>query len=723
MAKIAYIFFFLLFGGFLFFSSAMTPSQKSEKFISERKGDSIMTEVIKRSEFFSSYIQSYDANLYIKVRTEIQRKNFLLPLVPSDIFLFDASQDTSILESYSRLKYLAPDHYSQHIVAVNGTSSKLFKAATTSFMQFFALNIYADYAIDNAFELPTSTKALKHYRFRLLETKDTLNFRLFRISFTPRFTSSSLLNGEMWVVDEVFNIYEMEAKGYMDFIDYSFHVTYGENFEDYLLPQKIAVSARMGIAFNVIKNDYQAELSYVDVDRNYKYHQPKHQKGYDLSSLFLIQGDSLNIVKDQSYWNRIRKDSVSQEETDLLTASNIEALGKQDSAFMKEPFSIKQMTGFLTSSSFYNYKFVQLKYSGLLNPGLLGYSAMDGFTYKQQLRLSRAFKRDRHILFTPEIGYASKPKQLFYTVPIEWLFWPEHMGKVQLTVGNKNRTYTSQHNEKKSASGHIDSIPSYPSRTDYFRDDYGDLTAGFEIANGLLLEAGVTYHLRTSSGKYPSAGDSTHYERQKYRSFSPKIRLTYTPGQYYRRIGYRKIYLSSRWPTFSVEYARSIKGVFRSNLDYERIEGDIQQSLNFGLTNMFAYRLSAGYITNAKTVYFADFNYFAKNYFPPSWEHRIGGSFAILDSYWYNASNAYFQLHAMLETRLFSIYFPSKLSRYMLRERFYFGQLITPVIHSYTEIGYGLGNRIANAGVFVGFDGLRYYGVGFRIAFELFNNP
>lgn len=60
------------------------------------------------------------------------------------------------------------------------------------------------------------------------------------------------------------------------------------------------------------------------------------------------------------------------------------------------------------------------------------------------------------------------------------------------------------------------------------------------------------------------------------------------------------------------------------------------------------------------------------------------------------------------------------MSRYVLKERLYVGQLVTPVIRSYTELGYGIGNRIFNAGIFVGFDGLKYNGMSFRIAFELF---
>ena len=39
---------------------------------------------------------------------------------------------------------------------------------------------------------------------------------------------------------------------------------------------------------------------------------------------------------------------------------------------------------------------------------------------------------------------------------------------------------------------------------------------------------------------------------------------------------------------------------------------------------------------------------------------------------------------------------------------------------SYTEIGYGFGNHIFNVAAFIGFDKLKYDGIGFKFAFELF---
>ena len=63
-----------------------------------------------------------------------------------------------------------------------------------------------------------------------------------------------------------------------------------------------------------------------------------------------------------------------------------------------------------------DYKTTRIKYSGLLNPFQLGYSARNGITYKQRFRISKTFTRDKQIRFRPEIGYVFKRKQIFFKV-------------------------------------------------------------------------------------------------------------------------------------------------------------------------------------------------------------------------------------------------------------------------------------------------------------------
>ena len=119
-----------------------------------------------------------------------------------------------------------------------------------------------------------------------------------------------------------------------------------------------------------------------------------------------------------------------------------------------------------------------------------------------------------------------------------------------------------------------------------------------------------------------------------------------------------------------------------------------------GLCRRLNYHISAGLYTQQKSTYFADFRYFTRRNFPDTWDDQIGGVFNLLKGEWFNASDKYIQAHFMYESPfiLFKVLrinstkkFMQTASRYILSERFYLSQLWTPVLPSYTEVGYGSG--------------------------------
>ena len=46
--------------------------------------------------------------------------------------------------------------------------------------------------------------------------------------------------------------------------------------------------------------------------------------------------------------------------------------------------------------------------------------------------------------------------------------------------------------------------------------------------------------------------------RHTYNSFAPRVRLTWTPGQYYYMTGDRKVNLHSKYPSISVDWERCV---------------------------------------------------------------------------------------------------------------------------------------------------------------------
>ena len=78
----------------------------------EISADSIIERVMTFAPSYESIVSDYRANLYIKGKMNIQKKNFILRYVPS-MFRFAEGVREYLLETYSDLHYTAPNIYDQ----------------------------------------------------------------------------------------------------------------------------------------------------------------------------------------------------------------------------------------------------------------------------------------------------------------------------------------------------------------------------------------------------------------------------------------------------------------------------------------------------------------------------------------------------------------------------------------------------------------------------------
>ena len=415
------------------------------------------------------------------------------------------------------------------------------------------------------------------------------------------------------------------------------------------------------------------------------------------------------------------------EPTDSAAIAAIDTLSNQ---FLKRSNEMAQR---LTGSWNWDLNATRIKYSGLLNPFQLGYSHRNGITYKQEFRISKTFPRDRQLRFNPDIGFVFKRKEIFVHLNALWEYLPERRGQLGLSLGNDNQTYSSKitNQIQEILKEHQATIDFDDLDLDYFHHYYAELRNSIELFNGFELDTRLTYHQRTpvrpKDNIIPPGGQLEDLAFSNYHDFVPSIGFIYTPRQYYRMDGHRKEYLYSYFPTFSLNVAKAIPGVLGSTGNYCRVEADMHQSINLGLSRRLNYHLSGGFYAQQKSTYFAEFYYFTRRNFPESWNDQIGGVFNLLSGEWFNASDKYMQAHLMYESPFVLFKFLARspkylqvASRYIITERFYLSQLWTPALPSYTEIGYGIGNNLFNIGFFAGFDRWKYDGFGLKFAFELF---
>lgn len=697
-----------------FYSDNMLSLKKTD-LPSVRQADSIMRLVIANAAGYASAVSRYDAEIYIKGRTEILKQNFLMRFA-HHLFPVNRKNKDMIFEMVTHSLFNAPNSYVHRIEAANGNSIPN-SAKQEEVLAFLNLNVYSSTIYDESIIMPVAGNAFKLYQFNLESIEDTMGLKIYKIRFLPKQWSQKLVCGDLYVIDQSWTIDKIDMNGRASFAEFNVVMSYSRNFRRFILPEKADLFLRYHVLGNAIATAYHSTFKYNAVEWIEENYESRKKKSLDLTSYYRLSSDTVPIIRDSAYWNTKRDIPLSESEVRAYHLQKKEADKLDSTSYLK-------VTERLTNTVNLDYRTTRIKYSGILNPFQLGYSARNGITYKQRIRLSKTFNRDRQLRFRPEIGYVFKRKEVFFKVAGDWEYYPEKMGALSLTIANGNESYSSDITDKINEQLKDSTFDFNDLNLKYFRHYYIDLRNTIELFNGFQLTAGISYHRRIPVKRktdIEAGEDVEDIINEDYNDFTPILGFSYTPRQYYRMDGHRKEYVHSYYPTIAIEIAQGIPGVGKSTGNYGRVEIDMHQSISLGLLRRLNYHISGGFYTRQKSTYFADFQYFTRHNFPESWSDRIGGVFNLLKREWFNAANQYMQAHFMYQSPfiVFQLFKPDA-SKYIFSERFYVSQLWTPVLPSYTEVGYGFGNHIFNIAIFSGFDRWKYQGVGLKFAFELF---
>ena len=673
-----------------------------------------MRQVIRLAPRYQQAIQHYQADTYIKGYTYTPKRNRMIRymhwLTP-----VDKHPDNQLFELDAQSNYQAPNHYQNRIKAFQ--TSRLSEGSHyQELFAFINMNIYAPTIYDKEIITPLSPEADKYYAFRLEGSELVEGRLLHRIRFTPRKWSQKLLSGELQVVDSLWTVDRILMKGRASLEDFEIDMRFSREESQQLLPVQADLRMQFEAFGNQIITELHAALRYQEVIYNTSFEEGD-RLSLDETRYYTVAGDSLRLITDSSYWASRRDKPLSTTEQALYNETpTIEQI---DSSLINHYAQLGQR---LTSTVNRDYKSVRMQYSGLFNPLQLSYGSEHGVTYKQELRLSHTYARDRQLRFHPEVGILFRSKQLRIKATTDWEYKPERRGMLRLTLANDNQEFPSEViqliSEKLQLTEKVKDFNFKELDLPYYHHYYADLSNQIELFNGLTFFGGIAYHLRTPVQK---EREGTLIKLKNANDFEPFIGLTYTPRQHYWMDGYRKEYLYSAFPTFRLELGKGIYGVMGSHSDYWRLETGLNQTLRLGLSERLSYNFSSGFYFETRYNYFANFRYFAKQYFPEPWRDRFGGIFHLLSSDWYYASERYVQAHCMYEAPFILLHFiKPRTHRYIVSERFYLSQLWTPVKPNHTELGYGVGNDLLNVALFFGFDKFKYQNFGLKLSLELF---
>ena len=687
--------------------------------------DTILMRAMSSAEKYNNLVEHYSAEVYTRSYIETVKKNIFYKythLIPQFV-LHDPHSDEALIETISKFRFEFPNNYIHDIQKVIGTLTRQKDIDLIPF-KLLNINIYGETTNDESLFMPIRFSTAKYYRYELYQTFTENNKTYYNIHFTPIYENPKLLKGSFIIERGTWRVIFFRGEGVDILSDFSFEITMGDEWITNYLPVSLTIYQTTSYLGNVLAGRHLAKIKYNDIQLRQT--QDK-DKSLNISNFYKVRLDSVPVQTDSSFWNSNRPIPLQAKEYDVMQNFIRKQQEKQNKLENGDSVShniAKQMAQRMVLNSSYKYKSTKIGYSGLLNPLMLGYSSRDGITYRQKLYFNIALIRNRTINIDLLAGYMFRTKELITDLTTTFNYEPMHLGSLSFSLGKGNPTYSSLFVDQIQDSLKNKGITFEDISPNYFEDYYLELLNTIEIKNGLLFQTGIDYHIRNGESKPMKlrSSDDTFLPIENMfgtrRSFAPFVRFSWTPMQYYRYEGRQKIYVRSNFPTLKVELSRSFQDILGSTTEYNRVEFDISQNIPVGLMHTLHYHMGAGKFINQKTEYFTDFVYFSRSNFPENWNDKLGGGFNLLERYLYNATDSYIQGHLMFETPFLILKNIPFISEFADKERLYISQLHTPYIKSYTELGYGIGNRFFNAGIFSSFHKIKFRRIGVRAAFE-----
>lgn len=706
--------------------------------------DSILRNILTCTTRYSGIVQEYEADIYVRGEYQVYKRNGLIRFVPA-MFRFYKDVNEYLTEMVGEVHYTAPEVYDMKVRGLTGTFRRN-RAGLRNTLEYMKMNVYSPTLLPGMLVSPLDSIGLRYYHYRLDSlTLSDKGVRHYHIGIIPKNKSTQLVSGHMVVIDGTWKIHEICLRGRQEMVDFNVQMQLGDVGALTFLPKRFDVELLFNFLGNKIGGRYSAKVDYTSVtirteepegdategriaeERPEKVRKEKPQ--YDLSASYSLKCDTSAMTSDTAYIAALRPFPLTEGQQRLYADYN--ARKKRHEEEVPETKRKSQVfwgevgDALISSYTIDLSEMGSVKCSPLINPFLMSYSHSNGFSYRQEFKYNRIFPNDRWIRAVPKIGYNFTRKEFYWSTDFDFYYAPSRLGALTLKVGNGNRIYTSRVvDEIKDLK---DSLIDFSKlHLNYFKNMYVQVGNRIELTNGLQLMTALSMHrrkaVRPSELPAPEGrAKGTVSLRPTYTSFAPRVKLTWTPGQYYYMNGRRKMSLHSRYPTFSIDYERGIDGVLGSNGAYERIESDIQHRISLSpMTHLF-YRIGGGVFTNQHSVYFVDFANFSRSNLPISWNDDIGGVFQLLDGEWYNASRWYSRAHVTYEAPFLILPHLKKYTSFIDNERLYLSILHTTHLHPYVEAGYGIGSHVFDFGIFVSNLNGEFGEVGCKFTFELFN--
>lgn len=449
---------------------------------------------------------------------------------------------------------------------------------------------------------------------------------------------------------------------------------------------------------------------------------------------YIITYDSNARKQDSSFWNRIRPIPLLPEEQSSLQAYDSAQLMQQAKVGDTVNGVRKRASwpgSLVMGGNLFRDSLNTLRTRGLINPFGVSYDVVDGWSYQTNFGYTRITGKHSRLLMQPMVGYAFARKAIMWEMLVKQEY-DRSKGSLGLRFGQKKLDFNTDgiHPLESMIEGLI--FRENPAR--FYHATYAEFRVERNLINDFSFSAGVyaadneelknysdySFFFRESKDFDPNnAVKNNQYTMSRHQELTTELVLKYrfVPYYYYKdgiRVARHRF---NDTPEFSLGWKRAIKvGVFDAR--YDLVRAVINHQKNIGMHNKLSYRVEAGYFVNSDSMWFTQFQHFAKRpliagikeFFP---------YFLMLDSYEFSTNEHYAVAHVQYKSPFIVLKRLPFVRNRLWQESLFLSYLYSPQHKNYLEPGYGIGNMFYNVGVFAGFEALKFRQVGLRFSITI----
>lgn len=637
----------------------------------------IIRNAIKKRNYYGNQVNSFECDVYTKDLIKLRS-------LPKSVFGQKIEADDKkemgvdsagkgiiyLSESIAKVHAKQPDKFKMEVLSSRVSGSSGFGFSFPTFISLYKNNVtvFTERLNPRGFVSPIADGAIGFYKFKYLGSFWEDGKEINSIRVTPRRSYEPLFTGTINITEGDWRIHSFDLtvtkKSQLEILDTlqltQIHVPVGGDV--WRVKNQL-----IHFNFNFFKID--AIGNFVSVYSQYNINPDFPKKFFDK---VIIQYDTAVNKRPKTYWDTIRPVPLEPEEAkDYQVKDSIYQYNKDSVWSKRDVDSLRRKQGGIHPKDLFwggiNRRHYSKKnpYNWGIRPLLpnLQYNSVEGIVLNVQPYFNKYLRKwKQNLSIEPTIRYGLNNTHLnaYADVIFRSRDWDTDKKLKRETWRFSGGKRVTQFNSESPITPLANTISTLWGGNNYmkiYENWYGSAAFSKRYENGLNIGISALYEDRMPlentthytfvkkdtvrfTPNYPYEKIAAQFSRHQALQLSFNISIK--PGQKYIQFPRSKVAIGSKYPTFSFNYTKGIKGLLGSDVDFDKWRFSISDDKNFKLAGLLKYKLSVGGFINTNKVYIQDFQHFNGNRFIGASEYV--NSFQLAKYYAYSNTNSFFAL-------------------------------------------------------------------------------